>query len=44
MDVDERRTESGIEVKPVYRPEDLGDGFEYAERLGDPGEIGRAHV
>jgi methylmalonyl-CoA mutase, N-terminal domain len=33
----ERRTESGIEVKPVYRPEDL-DGFDYAEKLGDPGE------
>ena len=38
MDVDERRTESGIEVKPVYRPDDLGEDFEYAERLGDPGE------
>src|SRR5919112_2311718 len=38
MDVDERRTESGIEVKPVYRPEDLGEGFDYAEKLGDPGE------
>ena len=38
MDVDERRTESGIEVKPVYRPEDLGEEFEYSERLGDPGE------
>jgi methylmalonyl-CoA mutase N-terminal domain/subunit len=38
MDVDERRTESGIEVKPVYRPEDLGDDFDYPERLGDPGE------
>jgi methylmalonyl-CoA mutase, N-terminal domain len=33
----ERRTESGREVKPVYRPEDL-DGFDYAEKLGDPGE------
>jgi methylmalonyl-CoA mutase, N-terminal domain len=33
----ERRTESGIEVKPTYRPEDL-DGFDYAEKLGDPGE------
>jgi methylmalonyl-CoA mutase N-terminal domain/subunit len=33
----ERRTESGIEVKPAYRPEDL-DGFDYAEKLGDPGE------
>jgi methylmalonyl-CoA mutase N-terminal domain/subunit len=38
MDVDERRTESGIEVKPVYRPEDLGKGFDYPEKLGDPGE------
>jgi methylmalonyl-CoA mutase, N-terminal domain len=38
MDVDERRTESGIEVKPVYRPEDLGEHFDYHERLGDPGE------
>jgi methylmalonyl-CoA mutase N-terminal domain/subunit len=38
MDVDERRTESGIEVRPVYRPEDLGEDFEYSERLGDPGE------
>src|SRR5215208_3181247 len=36
---DERRTtESGVEVKPVYKPEDPGEGFEYAERLGDPGE------
>lgn len=33
----EHRTESGIEIKPVYRPEDLGD-FDYEERLGDPGE------
>jgi methylmalonyl-CoA mutase, N-terminal domain len=37
MDVDERRTESGIEVKPFYRPEDLGEDFNYSERLGDPG-------
>jgi methylmalonyl-CoA mutase N-terminal domain/subunit len=34
---DERRTESGIEIKPVYRPGDLED-FDYEERLGDPGE------
>ncbi len=34
---DEHHTESGIEVKSLYRPEDL-DGFEYPERLGDPGE------
>jgi methylmalonyl-CoA mutase, N-terminal domain len=33
---DERRTESGIEVKPLYKPEDL-EGFDYPERLGDPG-------
>src|SRR3712207_7418329 len=38
MDVDERRTESGIEVKPLYRPEDLGEHFDYAEKLGDPGD------
>ncbi len=37
MDVDERHTESGIEVKPVYKPDDL-DGFDYPEKLGDPGE------
>ena len=41
MDVEkrseERRTEAGIEVKPLYRPEDL-EGFDYAEKLGDPGE------
>jgi methylmalonyl-CoA mutase, N-terminal domain len=34
---DERRTESGIEVKPLYKPEDL-EGFDYPEQLGDPGE------
>src|SRR5215217_737729 len=33
----ERHTESGIEVKPLYRPDDL-EGFDYAGRLGDPGE------
>jgi methylmalonyl-CoA mutase N-terminal domain/subunit len=38
MDVYERRTESGIEVKPVYKPEDLGEDLDYSERLGDPGE------
>jgi methylmalonyl-CoA mutase N-terminal domain/subunit len=38
MDVDERRTESGIEIKPIYRPEDLGEVFDYSEKLGDPGE------
>ena len=34
---DERRTESKIEVKPTYKPEDL-NGFDYPEKLGDPGE------
>jgi methylmalonyl-CoA mutase N-terminal domain/subunit len=34
---DERRTESGIEVKPLYKPADLED-FDYSEKLGDPGE------
>jgi methylmalonyl-CoA mutase N-terminal domain/subunit len=34
---DGRRTESGIEVKPFYGPWDL-EGFDYPERLGDPGE------
>jgi methylmalonyl-CoA mutase N-terminal domain/subunit len=34
---DERRTESGIEVRPVYGPQDL-EGFDYDERLGDPGQ------
>jgi methylmalonyl-CoA mutase N-terminal domain/subunit len=34
---DERRTESGIEVKPFYRPGDL-EGFDYSGKLGDPGE------
>ena len=31
------RTESGIEVKPVYGPGDF-DSSEYPEKLGDPGE------
>jgi methylmalonyl-CoA mutase, N-terminal domain len=34
---EERRTESGIEVKPLYKPDDL-EGFDYSEKLGDPGE------
>ncbi|MDQ3924307.1 MAG: methylmalonyl-CoA mutase family protein [Actinomycetota bacterium] len=40
MDVekkDERWTDSGIEVKPLYRPEDL-ESFDYSDKLGDPGE------
>lgn len=32
-----RTTESGIEVKPLYRPEDL-EGLDYGAELGDPGE------
>ncbi|HSL00357.1 MAG TPA: methylmalonyl-CoA mutase family protein [Rubrobacteraceae bacterium] len=38
MEVDERRTESGIEVKPLYGPWDFGDDFDYGDKLGDPGE------
>ena len=34
---DMRRTDSEIEVKPFYKPEDLV-GFDYSEKLGDPGE------
>jgi methylmalonyl-CoA mutase N-terminal domain/subunit len=37
MDVDDRHTESGIEVKPVYKPDDL-ENFDYPEKLGDPGD------
>ncbi|MDQ3237702.1 MAG: methylmalonyl-CoA mutase family protein [Actinomycetota bacterium] len=41
MDVEkrgERRTESGIEVRPSYGPSDR-DGFDYETKLGDPGEF-----
>src|ERR671917_421355 len=38
QDEQRRTTESGVEVKPFYKPEDLGEGFGYAEKLGDPGE------
>jgi len=31
------KTESGIEIKEVYTPEDL-TGFNYVEKLGNPGE------
>jgi methylmalonyl-CoA mutase N-terminal domain/subunit len=32
--------QSGIEVKPVYRPQDLEEvGFDYGEDLADPGEF-----
>ena len=34
--VNERRTDSGIEVHPVYRPDDL-DGWDPAQQLGEPG-------
>ena len=34
---DVRRTESEIRAKPFYKPEDLS-GFDYSEKLGDPGE------
>ena len=36
-DQPQRATDSGIEVKPVYRPDDLA-GWDYDERLGDPGK------
>src|SRR5690349_6404759 len=36
MASDERGTDSGIEIKPVYRPDDL-EGFDYGAQLGDPG-------
>lgn len=34
---EERRTDSGIEIRAVYRPGDLAS-WDPAERLGDPGE------
>jgi methylmalonyl-CoA mutase, N-terminal domain len=34
---DDKRTDSGIEVKPLYGPEDL-EGWDPVERLGKPGE------
>ena len=33
----QRWGESGFEVKPVYRPDDVAEGLE--ERLGEPGEL-----
>ena len=33
----QRWAESGFEVKPVYRPDDVANGLE--ERLGEPGEV-----
>ncbi|MDQ3885835.1 MAG: methylmalonyl-CoA mutase family protein [Actinomycetota bacterium] len=35
--VRQRRAESGFEIKPVYRPDDVAKGLE--ERLGEPGEF-----
>src|SRR4051794_23312307 len=35
---DERRTDSGIEVKPVYTSSDL-EGWDPAEQLGEPGSF-----
>ncbi len=34
---DAKRTDSGIEIKPLYRAEDL-DGWDVAANLGDPGQ------
>jgi methylmalonyl-CoA mutase N-terminal domain/subunit len=33
---EDRHTDSGIDIKPVYRPDDLA-GFDYDARLADPG-------
>jgi methylmalonyl-CoA mutase, N-terminal domain len=33
---DARHTDSGIEIRPVYRPADL-EGWDYDTKLGDPG-------
>ncbi|MDQ3108131.1 MAG: methylmalonyl-CoA mutase family protein, partial [Actinomycetota bacterium] len=37
-DGDRRTTDSGIEIKPAYRPGDL-DGWDYDEQLGEPGKF-----
>src|SRR3954466_14104484 len=37
MASDERRTDSGIEIKPLYTPDDL-DGWDPDGQLGRPGE------
>ncbi len=38
-DAEDRRTlDSGIEIKPTYRPGDL-EGWSYDERLGEPGKF-----
>ncbi len=38
MASEERRTDSGIEVRPVYGPPDL-DRWDPAEQLGEPGKV-----
>jgi methylmalonyl-CoA mutase N-terminal domain/subunit len=38
MAIEERRTDSGIEIKPVYRAEDL-EGWDPETRLGQPGHF-----
>jgi methylmalonyl-CoA mutase, N-terminal domain len=35
----EKRTQSGLPLAGVYRPEDLGSGWSYDERLADPGRF-----
>ena len=35
----EKRTQSGLPLAGVYRPEDLGSSWSYDERLGDPGRF-----
>jgi methylmalonyl-CoA mutase N-terminal domain/subunit len=37
MASDDRRTDSGIEIRPRYGPADL-EGWDYESRLGDPGK------
>src|SRR5688500_793304 len=37
MAADERRTDSGIVIRPRYGPEDVA-GFDYEAKLGDPGQ------
>jgi methylmalonyl-CoA mutase N-terminal domain/subunit len=35
----DKETQSGLPLAGVYRPEDLGAGWRYDERLGDPGRF-----
>jgi methylmalonyl-CoA mutase, N-terminal domain len=32
-----RETQSGVAIEPAYGPRDLGEGWSYADKLGDPG-------